>query len=123
MTGERGRFGIEDANKAVSRLRHDAQSGHSYHTVAEFHAAFISGSISPLDVSKTLLRLIETSSEHAKAFLDINSRIVLAAAEESSKRYQAGKPLGILDGVPVGVKDEGTYISGLLPPHSYSLCR
>lgn len=120
VTGERGDFGTKDVDKAIDHLKNDAKTGDSYHTVADFHAAFISGKVSPLDVSKNLLQLIATSSEHAKAFLDINRRIVLAAAEESSRRYKAGRPLGILDGVPVGVKDEGTYISVLLPPHSHS---
>ena len=120
-TRERGDFRIEEVDQAIAHLEHDAKSGDSYLTVTDFHAAFISGKISPLDVSKTLLHLIATSSEHAKAFLDINKRIILAVAEESSRRYKAGRPLGILDGVPVGVKDEGTYFSELLPPHSHSL--
>ena len=31
---------------------------------------------------------------------------MLKAAELSTKRYQAGNPLSILDGVPLGIKDE-----------------
>ena len=75
-------------------------------TAIDFHAAFTSGKATPSGVAETLLQLISTSPEHAKAFLDINKSIILAAAEESNKRYKAGRPFGVLDGVPVGVKDE-----------------
>ena len=118
---ERGDSRTEEIEKTIAHLKPDAKSENLYHTVADFHAAFISGKTSPLDVSKSLLQLIASSSEHAKAFLEIKRPTILAAAEESSGRYQAGRPLGILDGVPVGVKDEGMYILELLSPHSQSL--
>lgn len=41
---------------------------------------------------------------YAKAWLDINPEAVLAAARASTERYAAGTPLGVLDGVPFGVK-------------------
>lgn len=31
---------------------------------------------------------------------------MLAAAKDSTERYAAGKPLGVLDGIPIGVKDD-----------------
>lgn len=105
-TNDSGDFGVKEVYRALASLRGGETSGDLYLTVADFHAAYLAGKVSPVEVAEAILHLATTSSEHAKAFLDIKRHIVLAAAEESSKRYKAGKPLGILDGVPVGVKDE-----------------
>lgn len=46
---------------------------------------------------------------HAVAFLDINVDAVAeaaAAAAASTKRYEHGEQLGLMDGVPLAVKDE-----------------
>lgn len=43
-------------------------------------------------------------TEYSVAWLDIHEDEVLAAARASTERWAAGKPLGILDGVPFGVK-------------------
>jgi Asp-tRNA(Asn)/Glu-tRNA(Gln) amidotransferase A subunit family amidase len=43
---------------------------------------------------------------HSIAFVSSNIDSILQAAEASTQRYKDGKPLGILDGVPLGVKDE-----------------
>lgn len=103
-----------------------------YHSAADFHAAYTSGRVTPLKVTETLLQLISTHPEHAKAFLDVKRHIVLAAAGESSRRHEAGRPIGILDGVPVGIKDEvdleghekslGTSKSELCPEGGTSWC-
>ena len=75
-------------------------------SVAEYHEAFKSGKTTPLTVVKTLLDLVAANPEHQKAFLSIKKTEVLAAAEQSTSRYRDGKSLSVLDGVPVGVKDE-----------------
>ena len=51
-------------------------------------------------------RDVERATKHSIAFLDTKVELVRKAAEESTKRYQAGKPLSPLDGVPMAVKDE-----------------
>ena len=53
-----------------------------------------------------LLELVEAPSKHSVAFLAVRKARVLAEAEESTKRYREGSSLGVLDGVPVAVKDE-----------------
>ena len=40
------------------------------------------------------------------AFIQSKVDEVLAEAKASTERWQAGRPLGILDGVPFGVKDD-----------------
>ena len=64
--------------------------------------------MTPLQVVEALLPLInrdvESPTEYSKAWLDIHVDEVLAAARASTERWAQGKPIGVLDGVPFGVK-------------------
>ncbi len=64
----------------------------------------------PLQVVEALLPLIRrdvnNATKHSIAFLESKVAMVRKAAEESTARYQAGKSLSPLDGVPMAVKDE-----------------
>ncbi|KAF2668331.1 amidase signature enzyme [Microthyrium microscopicum] len=81
-----------------------------YWSIRDYHQAYKSGEITPTQVVNALLPIIRRDvanrSEHSTAFLTTKVDIVLAAAEASTKRWAEGKPLGLLDGVPVAVKDE-----------------
>ncbi|KAK4697412.1 amidase, partial [Lecanoromycetidae sp. Uapishka_2] len=76
-----------------------------HYTIADYHAAFETGKLTPTIVAQALLKLAQ-STEHKAAFLDIKRDHVLAAAEDSTQRFKDGKAIGMLDGVPVAVKDE-----------------
>ena len=125
-------FGVQDVHEAIASSNRSEITGRSRVTVYDFHVAFEAGKVTPSEVTETLLQLISSDGEHAKAFLDINRPVILAAAEESSKRYKAGQSLGILDGVPVGIKDEvdleghqsslGTSKSKMCPEGGTSWC-
>jgi Asp-tRNA(Asn)/Glu-tRNA(Gln) amidotransferase A subunit family amidase len=67
-----------------------------------------SGKLTPTDVAEALIPLIskDPAGEHSLAFLESKAELVRGAAKVSTKRYQEGKSLGPLDGVPVAVKDE-----------------
>ncbi|KAI3396724.1 hypothetical protein diail_11751 [Diaporthe ilicicola] len=75
---------------------------------ADYHALYQSGKVTPLQVVEALLPLIDrraaSPTEYSKAWLDIHTDEVLAAARASAERWAQGKPLGVLDGVPFGVK-------------------
>ncbi len=83
--------------------------GFPFETVADFAAAYESKRLSPEDVAE---RVIEAT--RAQAGLSPEMRIVIAQnvddvmaqAKASAERWARGAPLGPLDGVPVGVKDE-----------------
>ncbi|KAH7273552.1 hypothetical protein FSOLCH5_001559 [Fusarium solani] len=80
-----------------------------YYTVAEYHEMFKSGQVTPLQVAEALLPLItKPSGKYSDAWVESPGKdhLVLEAAEASTERYAAGKPLSILDGVPIGVKDD-----------------
>lgn len=69
-----------------------------------------SGTVTPLQIVEALLPLISRAAAHpteySLAWLDIHEEQVLAAARASTKRWAAGQPLGLLDGVPFGVKSD-----------------
>ncbi|TVY37475.1 Fatty acid amide hydrolase [Lachnellula occidentalis] len=81
-----------------------------YHSITDYHTKYLSGELTPLAVAESLLPLIrrdvEPRSHHATSFISTNIDMVLAAAKASTERFKAGKPLSIIDGVPVAVKDE-----------------
>ena len=76
----------------------------------DYHEAYKSGKLTPLDVVEALLPLIRRDvkdpTKHSIAFLQTKVDIVRKAAEDSTERYKEGKPLSPLDGVPTAVKDE-----------------
>ena len=51
-------------------------------------------------------RDISPPGEHSIAWWDSRVDLILAAAEASTLRYKNKRPIGILDGVPSGIKDE-----------------
>jgi Asp-tRNA(Asn)/Glu-tRNA(Gln) amidotransferase A subunit family amidase len=75
----------------------------------QFHEAYRKGTTTPLEVAERFLQALsasEASSPPLRAFIHWDREDLLAQARASTERYKAGKPLGILDGVPVAVKDE-----------------
>jgi Asp-tRNA(Asn)/Glu-tRNA(Gln) amidotransferase A subunit family amidase len=81
-----------------------------YHSIADYHQLYLAGELTPLAVAESLLPLIRrdvtSASSHSIAFVDSNVELVLQAAKASTQRYKEGKCLGLLDGVPAGIKDE-----------------
>jgi len=60
--------------------------------------------VSPVDVARAALARIDELNERLNAFSFI-APDALVAAKESEARWQKGEPKGLLDGVPVSVKD------------------
>ncbi|KAF1988445.1 amidase signature enzyme [Aulographum hederae CBS 113979] len=81
-----------------------------FYSIADYHEAFKSGKLTPTALVEALLPLIrrdvDKPTKHSIAFLETKIELVKKAAEESTQRYKEGKPLGVLDGIPIGVKDE-----------------
>lgn len=91
------------------------KGNNGYYTSADYHALYLSGELTPTAVIETLLPLIrrdvQPAGKHATAFLESQADAIRLAAEASTERYNKGKPIGPLDGVPVAVKDE-VHITG-----------
>jgi len=81
-----------------------------YWSARDYHEAYKSGKLTPTEVVNALLPLIRRDIEerhiHSTSFISTKVDMVVAAAEASTKRYAAGQSLGLLDGVPVAVKDD-----------------
>ena len=78
-----------------------------YYTSGDFHELYKSGKLTPTDVVKAILpEITRPDGKHSVAFLQVREDLILAAAEDSTHRYRDGKPLSVLDGVPVAIKDE-----------------
>lgn len=90
--------------------RGEKRTGRQFYSVLDFYDAYMFRRTTPSELVEKLLpfirRDVEKRSKHSIAWLDTNVALVRAAAEASSERWKAGRPLGVLDGVPIGVKDE-----------------
>ncbi|MFI6547392.1 amidase [Streptomyces prunicolor] len=60
---------------------------------------------SPVDATRATLDRAEEIQPAVNAFVRLDAEGALASAAESAERWQRGEPTGLLDGVPVTVKD------------------
>lgn len=87
-------------------------SAQRYWTANDYHEMYKAGKVTPFQVVEALLPLITRSGmpvgTYDNAWVDSHGKdhLALEAAKASTDRWVAGKPLGILDGVPIGVKDD-----------------
>jgi aspartyl-tRNA(Asn)/glutamyl-tRNA(Gln) amidotransferase subunit A len=77
----------------------------SFLNAGELVAGYKAGRFTPSDVVDSHLARIEALNGKVHAFIDVYAVEARAAAAQSTQRYKDGKPIGALDGVPVGVKD------------------
>jgi Asp-tRNA(Asn)/Glu-tRNA(Gln) amidotransferase A subunit family amidase len=84
-------------------------TGLPYRTIRDYATAYRQGDFSPLEAARRVLAAVEASEEGnapLRAFIAINREDVLRQADEATERIKSGKELSMLDGVPIGVKDE-----------------
>lgn len=92
-------------------LRH-GKTDTRYYSAADYHEMYRSGKVTPLQVAETLLGFTSNDSDKDSIYKDAwaptygSDRLALEAAKASTERYASGKPLSVLDGVPIGVKDD-----------------
>ncbi len=74
-------------------------------TAAEHVRDLQSGKITSVELTKAYLDRIAAVEEKVKAFVRVDPPSALAQAEAIDAKRKAGKPVGLLAGVPVAVKD------------------
>ena len=74
-------------------------------TAAELLAAYKSKKLSPVEAVDAVIRRIEAWEPKLKALYAPDFGGARRAARESEKRWQAGRPQGALDGVPITIKE------------------
>src|SRR3954468_4991854 len=73
-----------------------------------FHDAarrFTSGNDSPRAYLERCLETIAAREPVVKAFTAINESGARASADATTERWKAGKPLSLIDGMPIAIKD------------------
>ncbi len=97
------------AKPAANKRKPTFEGEFVFPTTLDYHAAYKSKRISPVDVAGRLIAAIESSNagdRPMRAIIQSKTEDILRQAEASAERWKKGKPLGPLDGVPVAVKDE-----------------
>ena len=75
----------------------------------DYWNAYKSGSTTPLDVARAVLECVQASNARSpplRAIVKTDQDLTMRLAEESTKRWKEGKPLSLIDGVPIAVKPE-----------------
>ena len=73
-------------------------------TIAETSEQIRAGALSPVDVVNDCLKRIAAHSE-LNAFITVLADQALAAARDAEREIAAGRWLGPLHGIPIGIKD------------------
>lgn len=76
--------------------------------VLSFSAAvpdFVAGKRTPREFLERCIAVINAREQTVKAFVTLNIAAARKAADASTRRYKAGKPLSPVDGFPIAVKD------------------
>ncbi|MFE9394552.1 amidase [Streptomyces flavidovirens] len=74
-------------------------------TARQLLAGYEKGEFSPVDATRAALARIEAVQPLVNAFVRVDAQDALAQAEASAARWRRKEPLGLVDGVPVSVKD------------------
>ena len=101
-----------EANAAVGGQDMDVKTNTTYDpktvkllTFYDAVPAFLEGTDTPRDYLERCIETIEARDSEVKAFVTINIDGARAAADASTERYRAGKPLSPVDGMPIAIKD------------------
>jgi aspartyl-tRNA(Asn)/glutamyl-tRNA(Gln) amidotransferase subunit A len=74
-------------------------------TAVQMLELYDSGGLSPVEVAQASLDQIEALDEKVNAWCYLDPETTLTAARRSEERWRNGQPMGLLDGVPVAIKD------------------
>ncbi|MGW2331248.1 amidase [Streptomyces sp. NPDC001700] len=74
-------------------------------TAVQLLERYGSGDLSPVEATRAALDRIEQIQPRVNAYSRVDHEEALRQAEESAERWRRGEPAGLLDGVPVSVKD------------------
>ena len=89
----------------INHGRHGRSRNRRRPTILDYHAAYASGEVTPAAVADAVLAFLETERGAANWLCELHPDHVRAQAAAATRRYVAGAPLSVLDGVPFAVKD------------------
>ncbi len=74
-------------------------------SIRELHQQLVSKERSAVEVTQETLQRIETLEPQVKSFLHVTADAALEQARKVDAKLAAGETIGLLEGIPVGVKD------------------
>lgn len=74
-------------------------------SLAQVRAAFLTGECDPVDVMEMTFAQVDAVNPKINALYDLQVDAALDAAKQASTRYRKDTPNGVLDGIPVTIKD------------------
>ena len=80
-------------------------NGLIYKSAKELLELFERKEASPVEVIKAVLERVEDRDKDINAFILVDEESALAQARDSEERWSHGNPKGLLDGVPISIKD------------------
>lgn len=91
--------------RQLAEMDQREQPGQFRHwTISDYTSRYKDGTITPTQVAETIIKAIECMDK--SVVCQMNAKEYRLQAAESTKRYQHGNTMGVLDGVPILVKDE-----------------
>jgi len=95
--------------KALNKIEGNGAAAMHCRTTRDYSRAYHDGKATPEDVAKRALEAIKNAdagSLKLRPFIAVNQGDIMQQAKASAERWKDKKPLSVLDGVPVAVKDE-----------------
>lgn len=104
-------MGQEQDPKAIISEGSGKGSDFRHWTISDYTTRYMNRTTTPSIVVEKLIQAIEEMNDpqnknRSKLVTQINVEELRSQAAQSTKRYESGKVMGILDGVPILVKDE-----------------
>ena len=73
--------------------------------IKQLHQQLINKERSAVEIAQEALKRIETLEPKVKAFLSVTADLALATAKQVDAKIAAGESIGMLEGIPIGIKD------------------
>jgi len=74
-------------------------------SIRELHQQLVSKARSAVEITTEILQRIETLEPKLHSFLCVTADNAIAAAEKVDAKIAAGETIGLLEGIPIGIKD------------------
>lgn len=96
---------VQNASARPAAPEHASADDIAFLSAAELVELYRTGKLSPVEVTRAILDRIQRLDPHVNSFALIDADSALASARESEERWRRGEPFGVVDGVPVALKD------------------
>ena len=111
----------QHATSSTTAAATTSTSTGNYRTVLDYHRVYRSGAATPVQVMERWIKGATERLDHLKIFSAMRPDLIRLQARESDRRWKAGTPLSLWDGVPVAIKDCSS-VKGLRLCDGSSVC-